>query len=161
MHNKFSLLSIKISAPTTSHSFADTLLGVAFSWGCIFWYSGQVEQYLTAFSISALIFTQYVDFHASILIFLIPRWFLCNWLNICICNWEGIIIHLPFMAMPSIMANACLMGQYFCISCPTSSFCVANPVWYISWTLAGVHLWLLLLVYLALMYTLAGPLLCW
>ena len=29
---------------------------------------------------------------------------------------------LAFMAMPSIMANSCLMGQYFCMSCVMSSF---------------------------------------
>ena len=45
------------------------------------------------------------------------------------------------------MANSCLMSQYFGISCATTSFCVAIHVWYMPWALAGMHLWLLLLIY--------------
>ena len=31
------------------------------------------------------------------------------------------------MAMPSIMANSCLMGQYFCMSCATSYVLCGKP----------------------------------
>ena len=41
-----------------------------------------------------------------------------------------LLFHWLFPAIPSIMANSCLMGQYFCMSCAMwSLFCVANHVW--------------------------------
>ena len=61
MHNKFSLLFIKISVPSTSHSLPGTSYGVALSCSYAFWYSIQVECCLTASSMSAFIFTQYTN----------------------------------------------------------------------------------------------------
>ena len=87
------------------------LMGVVFPCSCIFWYSRQVNQCFTAFSIPAFIFILYMDSHTCNLIFSIPMLVLNSWLNICICNGEGIINCLPFMAMQSIMANSGLMGQ--------------------------------------------------
>ena len=120
----------------------------------MFWYPRQVEQCLTDFSISAFIFT-----HAGNLVFSIPTWLLCSCFNICIHNWDGIITLLPFIVTPSIMTNSCLMGQFFVCLVPHVLFCVANPLWYMPLALASVHLLLLHLVYLILIYTLAGPLL--
>ena len=127
-----------------------------FSCSCVFWYFRQVKQCLTALSILTLMFTQYTVSCISNLIFSIPLWLLCSWLDICFCNWEGIVIHLPLTTTPSIMANSCLMGQCFCMSCATSSFLCRQPhmiVWYMPGALAGVHIWLLSLVYILWMYT--------
>ena len=79
----------------------------------------KVKHCLTAFSISAFIFTQYTDSHASNLVFSTAMWLLCSCLNICICNWDGIITHFNLL---SIIANSCLMGLYLCMSCTTSFF---------------------------------------
>ena len=83
-----------------------------------------------AFSISTFIFTQYTDSCTSNLVFSIPMWFLCSCLNICICNWDGIVTHLPFTAILSTMANSCLTGQYFVCLVPNLHFCAASPLWY-------------------------------
>ena len=42
----------------------------------------------------------------------IPMWLLYNGFNICFCNVKGIIIHLPFIPIPSIIARSCLIVQY-------------------------------------------------
>ena len=39
------------------------------------------------------------------LIFSISKWLLCNWCRICSCNWKGIVIFLPFIAMSSMIAS--------------------------------------------------------
>ena len=79
------------------------------------------------FSISAFIFTQCTDSCASNLVLSICMWLLCSCLNIYICNWDGVITHLPFMASACIVAISCLMGQYLCMSCVTSSYLCGYP----------------------------------
>ena len=65
---------------------------------------------------------------ASNLAYSISMWLMCSWLNIYISNWDCIITHLPFTTMPSIMVNSCLMGQYLCMTCITSSFLCVQPL---------------------------------
>ena len=64
----------------------------------------------------------------------ITMWFLCSCLNICICNWDGVITYLPFTAMWSKMANSWLMSQYFCVSCAASSFLCGQPFTVIAYS---------------------------
>ena len=45
--------------------------------------------------ILVFMFTYYIDSHACFLIFTIPMWLLCNWFNICICNWEFFFLLWP------------------------------------------------------------------
>ena len=53
------------------------------------------------------------------LIFSIHMWLLCS----CFCYSKGIIILLPFIAMPPIIANPPLTGQYCPTLCSTSFLC--------------------------------------
>ena len=55
---------------------------------------------------------QYTDECTSSLIFPIPIWLKCSYWIICFCIWSGIIILLPFIIMPSIIAHSFLIGQY-------------------------------------------------
>ena len=83
MHKKFSLLVTKTSVSMISHF---TILVGYFFCSCIFWYSRQFKHWFTAFSILAFMCAHYRDLYASYLIFWIPVWLLCSWLNISICN---------------------------------------------------------------------------
>ena len=100
-----------MSMPTTSHSFSSTLWGIVFPAAV---YSGIPDR-----SNSDVLHFLYWHYYYGVMqrqpCHLDSQMVACSWLNICICNWEGIILCLPFMATSSIMANPCLMGQYFCM----------------------------------------------
>ena len=61
----------------------------------------------------------YISIHADLVywltwshIFSVPIWLLCSWSNICFCNVKDMIIHLLYIALPSIIARLHLTGQY-------------------------------------------------
>ena len=100
-----------------------------------------------------------MDFSTSNLVISDPMWLLCSWLNICNCNWDSIVFTWPFMTIPSIMAK-CVWWANICVCLVPHPFSwVVSCVWYMPWAFASVHVWLLFIVYLLLMYTLAGLLL--
>ena len=61
------------------------------------------------------------------LIFSIPIWLPCSCCSICFCNRKGVIILLPFIVMPSIIASLLLLGQYCLILCSSPSFLCGQP----------------------------------
>ena len=54
-------------------------------------------------------------------------WLVCSCCSISFCNWKGIIILVPFVAMPSIITNSFLIGQYCLMLCSTSSLLHGLP----------------------------------
>ena len=72
--------------------------------------------------------TQYADSHLSSCVFSIPIWLLCSCSRICFCNRQGIIMHLPFIAMLSVMASSCLISQYFYSCGSTTSSVYGHPL---------------------------------
>ena len=66
------------------------------------------------------------------------------------------MVLLPLI-MPSILANSCLMGQYFCMSCVMSSFLCGKPL--MKYVFGSCRCSLAIAsVYLILMYGLTDPL---
>ena len=70
-------------------------------------------------SVSALMLIQYIDSHASSLVFPIPIWFLCSWFSALSCSATGIILLLPLIAMHSMIVISYLIDDYGC-----KSFCI-------------------------------------
>ena len=61
-----------------------------------------------------------------------PMWLLSSWSSICNCNEKGMIIHLPFIATPSIIVSSCLMGQYpHTVSSKSSLLCDQPLIMYV------------------------------
>ena len=85
-----------------------------------------VAHSFTVFSMAVFMFIQCTDLCANSIIFSIPMSLLCNCCRICFCNRKRIIILLPFMAMPPIIASLLLISQQYWILCSSSSFCVAS-----------------------------------
>ena len=84
----------------------------------------------------------YTDFLARSHVFSIPTCLLYGWSSMCICNAEGMIIHLPFIATLSIIASLCLIGQYpHTVGSRSSLFCgqphtglsCERPLWCPIW----------------------------
>ena len=78
-------------------------------------------------SMSAFMLTQYLDSHASSLVFPIPTWFRCSCFSVLSCNDAGTIILLLFMAIPLVIAISSLNDQYDCSSFCTSVFVDGQP----------------------------------
>ena len=53
---------------------------------------------------------------------------MCNCCSIYFCNRKGIIILLPFIVMPLILASLLCIGQYCLMLCSTSSFLCGQPI---------------------------------
>ena len=112
------------SASMISHGFPDT-----------FWYHlaqglwllrFKMYSVILMFYVSSFTLTQCTNCFAIILVFSILMWFLCNFCAFCY-NSGGIIIHLFFMAVPSIMANVSLNDKYDFIPRLSSSILCNNP----------------------------------
>ena len=128
---------------------------------CVCWQSRHVALCFTVISIYVFMFKQDTDLHASSLIFSIPMWLLCSCCSVCFCNWKGIIIILPFIIIPSIIANSILISQY-CLSFDLLlSSCVAHPVLYMPPVPAGLHPYMLLPVCLVWICTPVCSLMYW
>ena len=101
---------------------------VIWDFHCVCWYPKLVAHCFILFLMSAFIFTQYTNFIANSLIFNAHLSILCNCSSICHWNEAGMIIILPFMAVPLIIASSYLIVQSFNKTCSTSLYCVARPV---------------------------------
>ena len=132
--------------------------GCCISCSCVFWYSRHAEHCISPFSISAFISTDYTDFCTGKLVFSTPIWLLCSCLSICICSWDGIITHLPFMAKNLLWPAHAWWANIF-VTLVQHLLFMWSPVLYMPLAPAGAHLLLLIFVYHVLMYILAGPLL--
>ena len=65
-------------------------------------------------------------------VFSIPVWLLCSWPSMCVCNKKGMIIHLSFIATPSITATSCLFGQNpRRVGSKSSLFCIQPLIMYV------------------------------
>ena len=71
---------------------------------------------------NVFVFIQYTDSSAKSLIFFIAMWLLCNCCRICFCSRKGIIVPLPFIAMPSKTAGLLLISHLYLMLCSNSSF---------------------------------------
>ena len=91
------------------HGLHETLYGIVFCCGCICWYSRHVVHGVTVFLMSE--FIHYTNSLANNLVFLMPIFLVSNCSSICLCNREGIIILLPFMAIPSVITSSFLIDQ--------------------------------------------------
>ena len=87
----------------------------------------QVGQFFIISSISTFILTQYVDLHASNQVLSILMWFICNCFSALCCSNAGIINHLPFIALPSMIAISSLNDQYGCKSLFTQALVKDQP----------------------------------
>ena len=105
--NNFSLLSWNMSTPSPSHCLSGMSWCMAFSLGCVCWRLKHVVQFFTCFSMSLLILTQFTD-SCSSLVFSLPIWLTWSWSSACYFRSSGIIMHLPFMTMPSMTARSSL-----------------------------------------------------
>ena len=85
------------------------------------WNSIDVEQLFTASSMSAFVFNQYSESHESSLAFTLLTWLLCSCLNALGCSYAVIIVHLLFIAIPSIITTLSLNVQLGHMSCFTSA----------------------------------------
>ena len=52
----------------------------------------------------------------------------CSCSRICFCNRKGIVMHLPFIATPSIIACSCLISQYLSTPGSTASLVTHHPL---------------------------------
>ena len=103
-------------------SFLCISCGSVFSFGCVGWKSRHVGQFLIVLFMSAFKVIQFMDSCASSLVFSMLMWLMCGWSNTFFCNDAGIIIFLPFLAIPPMTAISCLKDQYGCTSFWTSAF---------------------------------------
>ena len=91
---------------------------------CIHWYSNHMVYCLTTHSISAFMLIKYTDSLARSHVISIPMWLLCSWSSMCFCNENVMIIQLPFIATPSIIARLCLIVQHLHrVGSKSSLFC--------------------------------------
>ena len=86
-----------------------------------------VAHCITVLLMSAFIFTQYTDSCTKGPIFCIAMWLLCNCCNICFSNRKRIIILLPFISVPLIIASSLHSGQYCHVLCSTSLLLYGQP----------------------------------
>ena len=97
------------------------------SLGCVCWDSRHVEQFFTAFSISVFIWIQQRDLHSSSLIFSIPVWLWYSCSSVCFCSSFDLIIHLPFLNMPSVTNRLSLKVRYGFSCCGISFLLTGQP----------------------------------
>ena len=121
-------------APTTSHSLAGNHRSLSFLAAVCSGTLDKWNMFKGTLYISIHIYPVHWLVHKQSCLFSIPMWLLCSCFNICICNWDSIITHFPFMATPSIKANSCLIGQYFCMPCATSSFSCSQSFMIYDWS---------------------------
>ena len=69
--------------------------------------------FITSISVFKLI--QYINSHASMLVFAMPIWLICSWFIAFYCSVAGMII-LPLMAIPSMITILSLNDQQGCSS---------------------------------------------
>ena len=93
------------SAATTSHFLHSISKCKTFSWGCVCWYSMDFVDCLTMQSILAFMLIQYTDSLAG------HCMLLCSCSTIFLCNEEGMIICLPFIATLWIIMRSFLLAS--------------------------------------------------
>ena len=71
---------------------------------------------------------QYTYSLMSRCVFSIPMWWLCSCSRICFSNRQGIFMHLPFIAVPSIIASSYPINQYFSTLSSTASLVDGCPL---------------------------------
>ena len=97
-----------------------------------------VEHIFTNSSISAFLFSQSRNSHASSLVFSIPIWLLWSFSIALDCNCASFLIDLPFIGTPSIIVSSSMNVQYGHISILCLICLKAIPLWHIFSGLAGI-----------------------
>ena len=117
----------KIPAPTTSQELHGTLYGITFSCGCVCWYSKHVSHCFVVFSMSAFIFTLYMDSLAKNL-FLCPYGCCAVALIFFPLQYKRYAYSFAFHGNAMLMiASSCQNGQYFCAPCSTLTLLCGQP----------------------------------
>ena len=131
---------VNMSIPKDSCRLPGILCDIVSYFGYVAWKTRKVGQFLTISSVSAFMLTQYMDSHASSIVFSLTLCFGCSCFSALSCIDASIIILLPFTLVLSVSVISSLNDQYACRFLCMSALIASSEVQVLTACLCTCHL---------------------